>query len=293
LANPTDAVTYSTRIVSGKHRDLVDQFREEARDRPWLAYFCETEDASKIRVGSLNSPCRLEPVPFEDCPVDRFFFTTGDGASEELIGSGLTMSIFWNGLAEGLPPGGWQGVVRQCAKDAARGKRCNTLVGMQLFTVSRYRKGGLSSRFLGEMLALAGRLQHRYLIIPALTPIQFAREYVERPYEELAGLKRDDGLPVDHWARLHVRKGAEILGHCSTSHRFALSVADFNRHLTTHKITSSGYHVVPLDKDISFGVDARNTWQRVHADLDRGVVTFNWGCVWVRYDLATLDVPSS
>ena len=118
---------FSTWRISGlRYRDQQQALREQVADRPWLVLF-EDPKPTELRCGSLNSPCRLEPIPFDDCFVDRFFFLS-EGPREELLGSALTMRIAWDGRTESLPRG-WQDSVRRCYRDCidAEGSSCNTL----------------------------------------------------------------------------------------------------------------------------------------------------------------------
>jgi hypothetical protein len=106
---------------------------------------------------------------------------------------------------------------------------------------------------------------------------------------ELASLQRPDGQPLDHWVRVHVKKGAEIIGCCDHSHRFALSLKDFQAHISSAPLSRSGYHVIETDRDVVLRLSKEAAWQRVYADMERQIVSFDWGCVWVRYDLKRLS----
>ena len=271
-------------VSNYRYRDQVAYIRTRLPKEPWLVLFC-SENPLEPRCGSLNSAFRLEPIPFDDCYLDRFFFL--DPASNgELVGSAVTMRIRWNGTAADLPAG-WEETVRRCFRDCrdAEGRGCNTLVGMQVFTLYHYRQGGLAGLFLDKMLALGRRNGYEHMLVPVLPPTQFQRENVEKPFEEIVSARRPDGLPNDHWVRLHVRKGARVLGASAKSHRFAASLRGFQEHITSDRVTRTGEHIVRLDRDLSFGRAAMDTWQRIYADVERDFVCFSWGCVWVDYDL--------
>lgn len=273
---------FDTWVVSEhRYRDQTPWLRRQMDEKPWLVFFVE-EDPMELRCGSLNSRCRLEPSPFDDCFVDRFFFT--EKGSGDLLGAALTMRIAWDGSREDLPEG-WEDTVRRCYRDCrdAAGSTCNTLVGMQVFTLSHHRNKGLSGRFLGEMAGFAKKLGYEHMVIPALPPTQFTKEGAATPFETIATALRDDGLPADHWVRLHVRKGAKVIGHHERSHCFAMSLRDFSCHISSDPIDRNGEHLVRLDRDLSFGLAAADTWQKVHVDREQGLVLFRWGCVWVEY----------
>jgi hypothetical protein len=276
---------FDTWVVSNfRHRDQLPYLRGHLSEKPWLVLFCG-ESPSEFRCGSLTSPFRLRPIPFDDCYVDRFFFID-TGNSRELLGSAITMRIKWDGSIDDLP-GGWEDTVRRCYKDCGDpgGKGCNTIVGMLVFTLSHVRNKGLSTLFLDEMAGLGRGCGYDHMLVPALAPIQFERVFAGKPFAELASMRRDDGLPSDYWVRLHVRKGARILGYSAESHRFAMSTGDFHTYISSDPVDKSGSHVVRLNRDMSFGREATDIWQQVYADVEHDVVFFNWGCVWVQYDL--------
>ena len=97
------------------------------------------------------------------------------------------------------------------------------------------------------------------------------------PITEFAALKREDGLPRDHWVRLHVRLGAEIIGVSNTSHQHAFPLKDFYQQFPAPVITQSGYTLVQ-QRD--------GGWYNVYVDLEREFVLVNQGCVWVRHPLS-------
>ena len=267
------------------HEEILAVLREESAARPWAGYFLHDQPLSP---GNLNSVCRVGFVPFRVCPQDRYFLVDRSRTPEILAAGGITTEIFWDGDPRRLPAG-WQGAVRQAYGDArGEGPKPNTLVALLAFTVPRFRERGMSGRVLSRMCQMARDRGYRYLIVPALPPTQFEGRHVRTPIEQIAVLRRDDGEYYDYWIRLHTRKGAEVIGTYSRSHRFVFSIDDFAANVSSDPIERSGAHVVRMDRDAMLGPGRADMWQEVHADLDRALVTFDWGCVWARYDVDAL-----
>lgn len=269
--------------------EILQVLREHVPERPWAAFFLNDHP---LNPGNLNSVCRIGFVPFAQCIQDRFFYVDKARHPEILAAGGITSQFCWDSKPEHLPAG-WQGVVRQSYVDARSGGRIpNAMVGLLAFTVPRFRERGMSGKVLTKMCTLAHQRGYRYLLVPALPPAQFEKEHVRTPMEAISQLKREDGEYYDYWIRLHTRKGATIIGTCAQSHRFVFSLEDFSEQVSSDPITTTGEHVVRLDKDQVLGPNRKNMWQVVYADVERSLVTFNWGCVWVQYDLQALRLDS-
>lgn len=273
-------------IEQKTHLDIIELLQTQLKERPWCRYFLHENPLSP---GNLNSTCRLEFVPFDRCVQDRFFYVNRSKNPEILAGSGITTQIFWDSNPESLP-GGWQGAVRQSYIDSnTNNRRPNTQVALLVFTTKRFRGRGLSGLILSKMCITAKKRGYRYLIVPALPPTQFQKEYAKFSIEEIINLKRTDNQYLDYWIRLHTKMGADIIGHCAKSHRFAFTLEDFNKNVSSDSINSTGEHLLRLDRDSSLGPNKKNMWQLVYADVERSFVLFDWKCVWVQYDLYKLQ----
>ncbi len=273
-------------IEQKTHLEILQLLQEQLEHRPWAAYFLQDHPLSPA---NLNSVCRLGFVPYNRCIQDWYFYTDRSRNPEILAGGGITTQICWDVNPENLPAG-WQGAVKQSYLDLkAKNRKPNTQVALLAFTTQRFRGKGLSGQVLSKMCITAQNRGYRYLIVPALPPAQFQKEYVRTPIEEISNLKRDDGQYYDYWIRLHTAKGAKVIGHCEQSHRFVFSIDDFSRHVSSDPLETSGEHIVRLDKDHLLGPNNKNMWQLVYADVERSFVLFNWGCVWVQYDLQALQ----
>jgi len=287
MKNSFDKENFEWWELEGKtHGEILEKFRSECERRPWCQYFL---DDHPLYPGNLNSKCRIGYVPFNNCLQDRFYYIDKSRSPEMIAAGGFVTQIFWDYDLHNLPDG-WQGVVRQSFNDTMAGKTPNTLVALLVFTPNRYRGKGLARLVLTKMCTHAKSKGYRYLLVPALPPSQFERDKVELSMEEISKIKRSDGSYYDFWLRLHSQKGAEIIGFCETSHRFVLNLKDYNQYVSSTRIESTGDHIVNFDNDKMLGINSRNMWEKIYADIKRDFVTFNWGCVWMRYAIDELDL---
>jgi hypothetical protein len=227
---------------------------------------------------------RLGPNMFDQILLNWIIFldSGGAGASKgDLIGHGVAAQIYWDGTAENLPDG-WQGSVRvSYQNEQVDHKEPNSLVGLFIFVEENYRKHGWAHNIIEEMKRVGERNRLPQLIIPLRPPSRYKKEYASMPMSEFAALKREDGQPLDHWVRLHVRLGAKVLGVSNTSHQHAFPLKDFHQQFPAPVIKQSGYTLVQ-QRD--------GGWYNVYADLERDFVLVNQGCVWVQHPLSG-DAP--
>lgn len=271
-------------IIKQKNlRSINDIFRSESDKRPWCNYFLKD---SPYYPGNLNSKCRIGFVPFDEILQDRFYIVDTSRTIEILAAGGITTQMFWDGSRENLPDG-WQGAVRQSFLDYFEdNQKPNVLVAMLAFTTQRFRKQGLSGVMLSKMIESAKESGFDSLLVPALPPAQFEKDYVDCTMTELSEIKRDDGKYYDYWARLHTDKGAEIIGVSDSSHRFCYNLEDFSKYVSSTPITSTGDILAVLDKDEVLGPNRKNMYCKVHADIEKDIVFFNWGCIWMHYQIS-------
>ncbi|WP_430813451.1 hypothetical protein [Carboxylicivirga sp. RSCT41] len=273
-------------IENKTHLEIIDILDAHKESRPWVNYFI---NESPMSPGNLNSVCRIGHVPFSQCPQNRFYYLDQSRIIETVAAGGICTEIDWDGTNEDLPEG-WQDSVQRAYNESKSNKeRSNTVVALLAFTLSRYRKRGLSGKVISKMCLYGKENGYEYCIIPTLPPAQFQKEYIDTPVSDLAKIRREDGSYMDYWLRLHTQKGAEVLTTSERSHRFVYSLKDFSEHVSSFPLNESGEHLVALDKDKSLGGNGKNMWQKVYVDLDKDMVQFDWGCIWVKYDLQKLE----
>lgn len=215
---------------------------------------------------------RLGPNAFDKIKLSWILFLT-DEADPQLAGHGITAGIHWDGKSDTLPDG-WQGVVLKSYKDSVSGAAPNTIVGLFIRVEPEFREGGIAKTIAEEMGVLREKNNLTYFILPLRPPLRYEQEYASLPFATFAAATREDGLPLDHWVRMHVRLGAAVIRISEKSHRHVLNLKDFNRIFSSHKITQSGEQLVQ---------NKNNGWYQVYADVERDFVLIEQGCVWVKY----------
>lgn len=152
-------------------------------------------------------------------------------------------------------------------------KEASTQVGLFILIEDEFRRHGWAASVITEMKNLAGRRHLASLIIP-LRPPRYQKEYAGMSMQEFAALKREDGLPLDHGVRRHVRLGAKETGVSGTSHQHAFFLRDFCRMFPVSPVARSG-HTFVQQKD--------GGWYNLYVDLESEFVLVNQGCVRVQH----------
>jgi hypothetical protein len=221
---------------------------------------------------------RLGPNAFGLTALDWIVFVEveADAAKSSLVAHGVTTRITWNGDPESLPRG-WTGSVRQSYERSVLDSEApNTLVGLFIFAETAYREHGWAAEVADAMKRLAIKSNLQSLIIPLRLPTRYEWQNARLPYEQFALQKREDGQFQDHWLRMHVRLGAEVMGVSEVSHQHALHPDDLRAQFQCDMIDSSGSYVVK----------SHDEYYAAFVDLKREAAIINEGCVWVRYSLS-------
>lgn len=251
--------------------DAINYFRRHAQSKPAFDRLLSLYQVER-RFPDL-SHFRFGPNMFDSINLDWIIFinpTTG-----QLVGHGITTRFAWDQELDSLP-GGWQDVVRASyIHSHVEQSQPNTLVGLFIFVEDQFRQQGWANNVIEEMRTLAKRNAIQALIIPLRPPLRYKKDYAAMPMAEFAALKRDDGLPLDHWIRLHTRLGAKILCASEKSHRHAMSVQDFH----------AQFSPVPLTENGDMLVERNGEWYKIYVNLEHDIVLINQGCVWVRHAL--------
>jgi hypothetical protein len=124
---------------------------------------------------------------------------------------------------------------------------------------------------LAAMRDNARRLGFRELWAP-LRPTDKHRE-PETPFADYVGRRRDDGLPVDSWVRLHVQAGAEIVKIAPRSMIVAGTIAEW-RAWTGLPLAASGPAIVP------------GALSPIHVSLEQDHAVYVEPNLWVRHSLS-------
>jgi hypothetical protein len=221
------------------------------------------------------SSFRLGPNVFEKIPLDWIIFASEGTAfnSSELIGHSVTTRIPWHGDWHTLKRG-WQGIIRGVYENClGPQKQCNTLIGLFINIEAKFRQHGWALKAIQEMKQLVQRAGLESVIIPLRLPRRYEKAYAGMLYKDFAFLKREDGQFLDHWLRLHVRAGAEIIGVSESSHQHAMNLDDLSSQFHCERIDRSGYHLALRNGE----------WFKVFVDIEHDFALIAQGCVWVKY----------
>ncbi|MBV8601403.1 MAG: hypothetical protein JO359_07550, partial [Candidatus Eremiobacteraeota bacterium] len=254
-----ELVRHFERGATGAMRDFLEMY-DVRRTFP---------DMSNFRMG---------PNMFGETALDWIAFHTAAQreSDTQLVAHGITTRLRWNEDPATLPRG-WIGAIRQSYEESIlRSETPTTLVGLLILVDPAFREYGWAAQVVTEMKRLAVESGLRDLIIPLRLPTRYALENVAMPYEEFALQKRDDGQYRDHWLRLHVRLGAEVIGVCAVSHQHAMHPADLAQQVECKPLERTGEYVVKWNEE----------YYHAHVDLERGFSLINQGCVWVRHGLS-------
>jgi GNAT superfamily N-acetyltransferase len=130
-------------------------------------------------------------------------------APERALAKAHSVPFAWpDDPAERLPAG-WDDVVLRATGDRVAGLETNLVSALEICVQPDLRGTGLSAVMVDAMRRNAARLGYRSLVAPVRPSGKHAHQDVPMP--EYITWRRDDGLPVDPWLRVHVRAGGQIL----------------------------------------------------------------------------------
>lgn len=120
---------------------------------------------------------------------------------------GHSVPIAWDGAPDTLPES-IAGVLENAMAAARGGTRPTALSALAAITGDN-RGRGLSAEILRAMHALARRHDLSTLVAPVRPTLK--TRYPLAPMERYVRWRREDGLPLDPWMRVHRRLGAQIV----------------------------------------------------------------------------------
>ena len=189
-----------------------------------------------------------------------------------LVAQGYSVPFSWDeDPAVSLPEDGWDGVILASARDRFAGRRGNLVSALEISIRSDLQGRGLAAIMLGAMLDNAAALGYPGLVAPVRPNAKDRRP--DLSIGEYAALRRDDGLPVDPWLRVHVRAGGTIVGVAARSMTMAGSLAQW-RDWTGLPFDATGPVIVP------------RALVPVHCDVSVDHAVYCEPAIWVHHRLA-------
>lgn len=173
---------------------------------------------------------------------------------------------------EELPDDGFDGVLRWAAEDVLAEREPNCVAALEISVAVEARSQGVSALALDAVRALARRRGFDHVVCPVRptekerSPRMSMAEYIE--------LRREDGLPIDPWLRVHVRAGGDIVGIAPFSMTVSGSLGQWKEWTGIH-----------FDQDGE--VDVSGALAPVIVNRRRDLATYIEPNVWVRHRTTT------
>lgn len=158
----------------------------------------------------------------------QFQFALFDQA-QEIVATANALAFFWDSDEEELPKEGWDWVMDLAQRDFEAGKRPTTLSALSITIPREMRGKGLSYVAIRAMKRLAIDASLRWMIAP-VRPTQKSL-YPLQPITEYMNWRREDGMYLDPWLRVHHRLGGRVIGACTESMTMGGKVSDWERWL--------------------------------------------------------------
>ncbi|HLL68058.1 MAG TPA: N-acetyltransferase [Micromonosporaceae bacterium] len=179
--------------------------------------------------------------------------------------------------ARTLPPGGYDHVVLSAAGNRLVGRRGNLVSAVEAMVQPAMRGRGISKMMLAEVCRNTVRLGYDALVAPVRPNRK--HEHPDLPMASYLALRRDDGLPVDPWLRVHLAAGARVVGVAPRSMIITGTLAEW-RSWTGLPFDLPGPVLVP------------EALVPVHCDPANDVATYVEPNVWVHHSLQHLERTS-
>lgn len=190
---------------------------------------------------------------------------------DRLVAKGYSVPFSWDGdPAEQLPDGGWDEVILAATYDRLSGRRGTVVSALEISIRPDLRGLGLSSAMLAAMRRTAAEQGFTSLVAPVRPSAK--HRHPRLPITEYAALRRDDGLPVDPWLRVHVRAGGRITGFSTRAMTIGGTLADWR-----------AWTGLPFDT--TGPVEVPGALVPVHCDTTHDHAVYCEPCVWVHHRL--------
>lgn len=182
---------------------------------------------------------RLWPRLYDDLP--EFQCLLRDEHTGEVVAEANTAPCWWDGTPGGLSEG-IDATVTDVFERLDTAAPVNTLCALAAKVVPNARGQGLASTVLVTMGRIAASHGFAYLVAPVRP--SWKERYPITPIERYVTWRRDDGMLLDPWMRVHERLGARLGPALPRSLRITGTVADWES-WTGLMFPESGQYVFP------------------------------------------------
>lgn len=238
-------------ITADRNPDLFDDAQVLVDES-----FAEFMDHSEV-------VCRLWKELYTLFPEYQYLMR--EPGSDTVAVLGNCFPLAWRRDMSDLPGGGVEWGLETAVEQAQAGEKPTVLCAFQIITNPRLRGRGLSYRAVETMIDIA----RRHGLSDLIAPVRPNRKenHPDMPMDHFVRWKRDDGLPVDDWLRVHVRLGGRILHICEESFVVSGSISEWERWTGQVFASSGAYPVegglvpVEIDREKDHGVYTEpNVW---------------------------------
>lgn len=172
----------------------------------------------------------------------EFQFALVKSGTNDLVATGNSLPLAWDGNPDDLPDDGWDWALVQGFKDYRAGRTPRTQCALSIAIPQVHRGKGISTRMVQAMKSI-GKTQGLSRMIAPIRP-NLKSCYPLTPMEHYVQWKNDDDLPFDAWIRVHARLGARIVKVCPRSMHITGTITDWER-WTEMRFPESGTYIVP------------------------------------------------
>ena len=205
---------------------------------------------------------------YEASAYPEYALLAVDTATGLPVAKALSVPLSYDGVvADGMPEGGWGWAIRRSAHDRLLGREPTIVSALEIMIRPDLRGSGLSGRMLSAMRDNVAKLGFTDLVAPVRPS---GKQDLEMPIDEYAYARRDDGLPVDPWLRVHVRAGAGIVNVAHSSMVMTGTLAEWREW-------------TGLPFDTSGPVEVPQALVPVHCDVAQNQVVYVEPNVWVHH----------
>lgn len=161
--------------------------------------------------------------------------------NENVLGTGNTIPLTWDGTPEDLPDG-WDAEFLRGVDGYQNSRQPDTLGALAIQVNPELQGQGLSKLVLQAMRNLGKARNFKALIAPVRPALK--HKYPLTPIERYITWQREDGTPFDPWMRVHWQLGAKIVQALPRSMEISGTVADWEK-WTKMRFPESGEYIVP------------------------------------------------
>lgn len=136
-----------------------------------------------------------------------------DGASGRTAGVGHSIPLNFRDEWNALPEEGFDWVLDKGFQDRATGLAPTVASALYVEIAATHRSQGLSARMVTVMRQIAKAHGFQQLIAPVRPSLKSSYPLID--IDTYLGWQTAEGLPLDHWVRVHIRLGGQIVRSCS------------------------------------------------------------------------------